>query len=81
MGPCSWIRKERDRNLLVAKSVPVGTDPRPLELDWPPRQRLFKKWKRPVSPDRQMFLSEKKVIFLLFAEDDPEGLGYVPVGT
>ncbi len=28
-------RKERERNLLVAKSVPVGTDPRPLELDWP----------------------------------------------
>ncbi|WP_168413026.1 hypothetical protein [Bacillus salacetis] len=26
-------RKERDRNLLVAKSVPVGTDPRPMDLD------------------------------------------------
>ncbi|RIW27835.1 hypothetical protein D3H55_22460 [Bacillus salacetis] len=34
-------RKERDRNPLGAKPVPVGTDPRPLELDCEKRKPAF----------------------------------------
>ncbi|EDL63793.1 hypothetical protein BSG1_10703 [Bacillus sp. SG-1] len=44
---------------------------------------VIKSGSTPVSPDRQMFRREKKVVFLfiLFGLFDPEGPGYVPVGT
>ncbi|RIW29960.1 hypothetical protein D3H55_17390 [Bacillus salacetis] len=71
--PWSWIRKKRDRNLLV-----VG------HWSWiePPRlacgvSPVIKSGSAPISPDRQMFQREKKAIFpfILFGLFDPEGLG------
>ncbi|WP_252183607.1 hypothetical protein [Rossellomorea vietnamensis] len=69
-------RKERVRNLLVAKSVPVGTDPRPLELD-ETRLRLYKKWKSPDQTRQANVLKRKKMLFpfTFLRLFDPEGLG------
>ncbi|WP_426900388.1 hypothetical protein [Rossellomorea vietnamensis] len=55
----------------------MGTDPRPLELDEPPRLRLYKKRKR-LGQLRQANVPKRKkggFPFILFGLFDPEGLG------